>query len=206
MLFFYPRAACIIVYSVFLKIMHSYHMKDSLMRQLLFIAALVSLPLALALPSPPLAAHENEPGYRKGEIHAIQAWARINPAPGRASAVYLVLHNEGKVPDRLVAASSPIAGRVEIHEHIKENNVMRMRPKAGGIEVKPDDLALLEPGGLHLMLLDVKTPPKAGTRFPLTLQFAKGKPQTIQVSAYALNSMGPKKDGAPQHGHHHGKH
>jgi copper(I)-binding protein len=181
------------------------------MRRLILKAVLTLAPLALTLAVPPLAtAHEGVAGYRKGEMHAIQSWARINPAPGQASAVYFVLHNEGKVPDRLIGATSPVAGRVELHEHIKQGSVMRMRKKADGIEVKPDDLVLLEPGGLHLMLFDVKTPPKVGSRFPLTLQFAKGKPQTIQVEALALNSTGPKNSssshkeaGTP---HHHGKH
>jgi periplasmic copper chaperone A len=166
--------------------------------------ALAGLLLAVAMLGG-VQAHEGEPGYRKGQIHAVQAWARINPVQGRPSAAYFVLHNESKVADRLIAANSPIAGRIEIHEHVRDNGVMKMRPVAGGVAVAVDDMVLFEPGGLHLMLFDVKNPPKAGTRFPITLTFQRGKPQVIQVEAKALTASAPKnKGGYDHHGHNHG--
>ena len=147
----------------------------------------------------PASAHQDEPGYRKDAIHAIQAWARINPVPGRPSAVYLVLHNESKQDDALLSATSPIAQRTELHATQRlagGKMTMQMLPQ---LALKAGDMVLLEPGGMHLMLFSIASPPKPGSRFALTLRFAKGAPQTIQVEARGLAD---RKDAAPmQHPH-----
>jgi copper(I)-binding protein len=147
-------------------------------------------------------AHEGTPGYRKGQIHAVEAWARINPVAGRPGAVFLTLHNESKVADALVSASSPIAGRVEVHGHEMDGDVMRM-VKVKSVPVGVEEVELLEPGGLHIMLFDLKQQPKPGTRFPLTLSFQRGKPQTIQVE---VKPLGFKPAGGSGHSHKGGGH
>jgi periplasmic copper chaperone A len=136
----------------------------------------------------PVAAHEAEPGYRKGQIHAIQSWARINPVPGRPAAVFLVLHNESAIDDALLGVSTPIAGRAEIHRSRTAANGVVTMEKIARVAVKAGDIALLEPGGMHLMLFDIKSLPDLGKTFPLTLRFARGKPQTIEVMAKPLGT------------------
>jgi periplasmic copper chaperone A len=131
------------------------------------------------------AAHENEPGYRAGEIHVIQAWARINPIKGRPAAVFLTLHNESKLADALIGVRSPIARRALVHQSKTVGAVSKMLPLTK-VTVAAGDMLLFEPGGTHIMLFDLAQPPKPGSRFPLTLTFAKGKPQTIEVEAKGL--------------------
>jgi periplasmic copper chaperone A len=149
----------------------------------------------------PLAqAHEAEPGYRKGQIHAIQAWARINPVKDRPAAVYFTLHNESPIADALVSASSPIAKRGEIHGQTKsKDGILKMVPMQT-VPVAADDLILFEPDGHHVMLFDMRRIPKTGETFPLTLTFAKGKPQTISVKAMGLAAASEKP--AMEHMHH----
>lgn len=87
------------------------------------------------------------------------------------SAVYFLLENRGAQPIRLNAASTPVAGTVEIHETTMENDVMRMRPLENGITVAPGETAELRQGGLHIMLLGLTAPLVEGSAIPVTLTF-----------------------------------
>jgi periplasmic copper chaperone A len=164
------------------------------------IKALLALVFAFASFGP-VAAHEAEPGYRKGQIHAVQAWARLSPVKGRPGAVYFTLHNESKVADALVRLSTPIAGRVEMHmsSHGKDG-VMKMMP-VQSTPVAADDMVMFEPRGNHIMLFKVAGAPKTGATFPLTLSFAKGPAQTIEVLVKGLADTVPKP--TMDHSHHH---
>jgi periplasmic copper chaperone A len=164
-------------------------------RLFLFILAICWVAGGLASAS----AHEGEPGYRTGEIHAIRAWARINPVKGRPAAVFFILHNESKVPDALSAVSTPIARRALVHQNKTSGGVTKMIPLVK-VPVAAGDMVLFEPGGTHIMLFDLTQTPKPGSRFPLTLTFAKGKPQTIEVEAKGLADKAPEP--AMEHMHH----
>jgi periplasmic copper chaperone A len=148
-----------------------------------------------------------------GNFHIQDAWARINPVAGRPSAAYVTIHYGGTKPDMLVAASTPVAGRVELHNHLMDKGVMRM-VKVSSIVIPPDSETILKPSGYHLMLFDMKNLPKAGARVPLTLTFKSGTTLTVMMMAQGLTAGGP--DGSPaaagkaadHHGHHghHGHH
>ncbi|MDJ0847974.1 MAG: copper chaperone PCu(A)C [Myxococcota bacterium] len=88
---------------------------------------------------------------RAGELEVRGAWVRL-PPPGASAAGYLELHNRGAAPLRVVGVSSPAAERVEMHRTVVENDVARMRP-VKEIEVPAGGKVVLEPGGLHLMLI-----------------------------------------------------
>lgn len=105
-------------------------------------------------------------------IEIERAHARIIPA-NRMGAVYLTIVNGTKETDRLVSASTPMAGTAELHTTTTDNGVMKMRPVENGIVVKPGESAELKPGGLHIMLMNLKSTPKPGESFPLTLTFQK---------------------------------
>jgi periplasmic copper chaperone A len=149
------------------------------MKSALFVLFLMSAPLAAL-------AHQGEAGHREGQIHATQGWARINPVPGRPAAVFLTLHNASKTDDQLLSASTALAARTEMHRTSRTvQGVMRMAAVAS-VPVKAGETVTLAPGGVHLMLFDLKSQPKAGSRFTMTLRFAKGAGQTIMVTARGL--------------------
>jgi periplasmic copper chaperone A len=108
------------------------------------------------------------------------AWARATAGLARNGAAYMTIHNTGAAADRLVAAASPVAGSVELHAHIKDGDVMRMR-QVMAVEITPGEPAVFQPGGLHVMLLDLKAPLKDGERFPVTLTFEKAGQVTVSV-------------------------
>lgn len=112
-------------------------------------------------------------------IRVEDAWARETP-PGVANgAAYATLTNEGSDDDRLVAVRGPVSERVELHTHLMEGDMMRMR-QVESIEVNAGGRAVLEPGGKHLMLIGLKQPLVAGQQFPLILEFEKGGEVTTQ--------------------------
>jgi hypothetical protein len=103
-----------------------------------------------------------------------KAWVRATK--GKNAAVFMTLENpEG---DRLIKAVSTIANTTEIHQHIHEGNIMRMRP-VESLEIK--NKVVLKPGGLHIMLIDLDYPLKEGTTIPLELTFEKSGTILINV-------------------------
>ena len=125
---------------------------------------------------------------RIGALDIDDIWAR--PSAGRTGAVYMEIENEGTVGDRLVAAESPRARKVELHTTRMEGDVMRMRRLEAGIEIPPKGEVALRPGGMHVMLLGLTAPLKAGDRFPLTLTFERAGRTTLEVEVKPMKSGG----------------
>ena len=99
-------------------------------------------------------------------------WARATAPGAQVAGGYLVIRNQGAVADRLVSASSPAAAKVELHVHINENGVMKMR-EVRGYDVPAKGSFELKPGGAHLMFVDIKRPFKEGEKLPVRLKFEK---------------------------------
>jgi len=119
-------------------------------------------------------------------VKVTHVWAK-STAPGQnVAGAYLNIVSDA--PAALVRAESPAAKVVELHEMKMEGDVMKMRavPKIdlpAGKEVK------LEPGGLHVMLIDLKQPLKVGEKVPLTLVFdAGGKTEKLNVDAEVMDA------------------
>lgn len=114
-------------------------------------------------------------------VEVSQAWSR--PAPqGGNGAGYAVITNHGTVADTLVAASSPVAARIEIHESMVMGGQAMMHPRPGGLPVPAGATVALKPGGWHMMLMGLKQPLKAGDHYPATLTFKKAGKVTVQFS------------------------
>jgi copper(I)-binding protein len=106
------------------------------------------------------------------QIKVENAWARATPPGAKIGAAYMTIRNESSAPDRLVAASSPAAERVETHVTVKEGDIFRMR-EVKGYDIPARGSFELKPGGAHLMLVNVKAPLKEGAKVPLTLRFER---------------------------------
>ncbi len=138
-------------------------------------------------------------GYEIGDLVIDHPWSRATSA--RDDATYMTLVNEGEETDRLVKAASPVATRAELHIHLLENNVMKMRP-VEAIEVHPGEPTMLRPGGRHIMLIGLNKPLEMGDSFPLTLTFEKTGSIEVKVivgmaacTACAARHAGREKTG-----------
>lgn len=99
-------------------------------------------------------------------------WARAS-APGQTvGGGFMTILHQGATEDRLVSATTPIARDVQIHTMNMDGGVMRMRPVEGGLAIPAGGRVVLQPGGLHLMFMELSAPLVAGSTFPVTLRFA----------------------------------
>ena len=132
-------------------------------------------------------------------IQVEQAWARATAGQIHTGAAYLTLVNTGAGTDRLVRVETPVAERAELHTHMVDGDVMRMRPVAA-IEINPGEPSVLKPGGLHVMLMGLKAPLKAGDSFPLALTFEKAGRIEVTVAIGAAGALGPDMHQHKGHG------
>lgn len=109
-------------------------------------------------------------------------WVRATVPQQQASGAFMTL--TAPQGARLVEASSPVAGTVEVHEMKRDGDVMRMRAIAA-LELPAGRAVKLQPGGYHVMLMGLKQTLNAGDTVPLTLVFetADRKRETVEVKA-----------------------
>ncbi len=125
------------------------------------------------------------PLYRAGHIEVSRLHATPTPPTASVAAVYLWITNSGTTEDRLVKVSSPIAARADVHATSMTQGIMQMR-QMQTVEVPAGAPLKLEPGGLHIMLQGLKEPLRAGSAFPLTLEFRDAGMLTVQVPVEAM--------------------
>ena len=142
---------------------------------LLTITAFALLGATIATP-----AHAHD--FRAGQLVIDHPYATPSLAGTPNGAAYLRgIRNRGTAPDRLVAASTPMAERVELHEMTTEGDVMRMR-EVPAIDLPAGQEVQLRHGQRHhLMLINLRQPLKVGDRFDLTLKFEKAGEMTVKA-------------------------
>lgn len=129
-------------------------------------------------------------------ISVTDAWARTTVPGQKISGGYFQVTSDADA--RLIGVSSAAVPRVEMHEMKMDGDVMRMR-EVKAIELPKGKTVSLEPGGFHLMLMNLKKPIAAGDLIPVTLVVESGgKKQTVDIKleARAAGSSG-------MHHHHH---
>ncbi len=122
-------------------------------------------------------------------VQAEQPWARATAPRQTVGGVYMTLTSP--VDDRLLGASSPVAGRAEVHEMTMDGNVMRMRELPDGLTLPAGHAVALTPGGLHIMLVDLRRPLVAGQEIPVQLRFEHAPPVDVQVRVAPVGAQAP---------------
>jgi copper(I)-binding protein len=128
--------------------------------------------------------------FKVGDIEIGHPWSRATPAGAKVAGGYLTITNTGAVADRLVAISSDISAKAELHEMAVTNGVMTMRPVASGLEIPAGGKVALAPGGFHLMFFDLKRQPKQGETFSATLRFEKAGTVTVDFAVEGIGGTG----------------
>ncbi len=127
------------------------------------------------------------------QVSVKEPWVRATVPSQKATGAFMQIVSAKDA--KLVEASSPVAGIVEIHEMAMVKDVMKMRA-IEGLDLPAGKAVELKPGGYHVMLMDLKGQIKDGDTVPLSLvvQGADGKRQTIEVKAPArpLNTNAQK--------------
>ena len=121
-------------------------------------------------------------------VRVTAAWSRATPPTAEVGAAYFNLSAHGHGTDRLVGAWAPVAKKAELHTHVMQGNLMKMR-KMVAVEVHPEAPVQFAPGGNHVMLMGLKAPLKEGDRFPLTLTFEKAGDVVVEVRVRGVGAM-----------------
>lgn len=124
------------------------------------------------------------------------AWVRATAGTEDPSmtGAFMAIDNEGEEDVSLTGASSPVAGKVELHEMAMSDGTMVMRRIEGGILIEAGFGQVLMPGGNHVMLMGLSEELAAGDEVDLVLEFSDGSSQELTV---------PVKEFTEEEGHYH---
>lgn len=137
--------------------------------------------------------------FKAGELRIDHPYATPSRPGVQTAAVYFRgIRNTGAQADRLLSASTPVAGRVEIHRMRMQGDVMQMRA-VPVLDISGNTTVPMRhntPDGYHLMLFDLKEPLKDGDRFPVTLTFERAGTREVKVWVQT-----PRGGGRQEHAH-----
>jgi copper(I)-binding protein len=140
----------------------------------------------------PKGAQPSAPSAVHGALEIHKPWARSSShrLPNSLAGAFLAVTNSGPVDDRLVAASSPLAERIELHGIKVVGADIKMRPRANGVAVPAGHTMTLKPRGYHLLLLGLTAPLAEGSTLPITLTFEKAGAVTVEFAVVEPGLVG----------------
>jgi copper(I)-binding protein len=139
------------------------------------------MPILCALLLNAGAAHAH--AYAIGDVRVQHPWIRATPVGTRQAAAFMRIYNKGHTAERLISATSPVAGRVELRAADSSASAIAL-PVGKAVE--------LEPGGLHLLLADLERPLLKGERIVLLLRFERAGDLRIEVEVQSAASKRPR--------------
>ena len=149
--------------------------------------------LALVLTLSPIAAFAHDV-VTLGALEISGAFSRATLPNAPVGAGYLTITNTGTADDTLVSATSPAAGVTQIHEMKMEGDVMKMNEVEGGLVIPAGQSVTLEPGGFHIMFMELKQAFVEGSMVPVTLTFANAGTVEVELMVGPINADEPSHD------------
>jgi copper(I)-binding protein len=92
------------------------------------------------------------------------------PTTGERTAMYFTVTNSGEAEEELLRVTTPAAGVAEIHRTVEDGGMMRMEP-VSSVTIPAGASVRLEPGGYHVMLMELKDHLWSGDHVDATLHF-----------------------------------
>jgi len=121
-------------------------------------------------------------------VTVLDPYVRLAPPNAQATGAFMVIRNNGDKDVKVLKADNPLSRTTELHTHINDGGVMRMRPVAA-IDIKAKGEAELKPGGLHFMLIDLKAPMQEGDVVPIILGFDDGSSKKVDAKVVRPGAM-----------------
>lgn len=135
--------------------------------------------------------------HEVGDLMLKAPFARATLPNQPVAGAFLTITNNGNEDDVLVAVSSPISERGEVHEMKMDGDTMKMREMADGLVIPAGETVELKPGGYHLMFMQLKQPLVEGETVEMTLEFQNAGSVTV---LFAIMGKGAKSMGHSGHG------
>jgi copper(I)-binding protein len=129
----------------------------------------------------------NAGDYQLGAIKIDHPWSRATPKGAKTAAGYVTITNTGTTLDRLLGGDMADAERAQVHQMTTDHGVMKMRPVAGGLEIKPGETLELKPDSFHLMFAGLKEPLVKGQSVKGSLTFEKAGAVDVE---FAVEGVG----------------
>lgn len=126
-------------------------------------------------------------------IQTKDIWVRATPPSAKTAAIYLTLINTGTAEDRLVAVSTDVSEKAQIHTMSMKDGVMRMRWLQDGLVLLVGQETKLSPSGTHIMLIGLKQPLVVGQKISLTLNFEKAGSSTVEAEVKPISYSGQEQ-------------
>ncbi|WP_199610324.1 copper chaperone PCu(A)C [Flocculibacter collagenilyticus] len=144
--------------------------------------------------------HDNQQATLSKAPSIIATKLRMNAMPPSApvTAAYLTLNNQHHKEAELTHVTSKVSDNIEIHQHLHENGVMKMR-KMDKLSIAANSVVQFQPGGLHLMVFNPKSL-KVDDNFTMTLHFSDGHTQVVEGKVVSL--LEQNKASHDMHRHH----
>ncbi len=133
---------------------------------------------------------ESAPVCRVGSIEISRPWARSSSSRALEAGGFLTIANQGAAADRLIAAASPVAEKIEVHAIRVVGSGIAMRRLDDGLALPAATTLTLKPRGYHLLLQGLKAPLAKGTRLPVKLTFEKAGSIDIELTVEAEGLVG----------------
>lgn len=127
-------------------------------------------------------------------IKVEDAYVRLVPSVSKTTAAFMTLTNQSEMESALIRAEGDTAESIELHAHIHDQGVMRMR-RIDEIKLPANSSVKLEPGGLHIMFIGLKAPLAADQMVKLTLVFSDESKKELELPVQGMAKQG--------HQHHH---
>lgn len=160
-----------------------------LTRRLVLIAA-----TALAVSAGAAVAHK----YRSANLEIEHPWSRATSKTAKVGAGYVIIKNNGSEPDKLLAATSEISEKTELHETVIKDNIASMRALPTGVTIPAKGSVEFGPGGMHIMFVGLKRALKEGEFFKGTLTFEKAGAIDVR---FAIEEKEPAGKSHQHHNH-----
>lgn len=135
------------------------------------------------------------------KLMVMDAFARAAPRVMKNGAAYMILHNLAKVPRVLTGVRSEVAAHSQLHRSTMAGGMMKMMP-VKQLVIPANGVVQFQPGGYHIMLMGLKHALREGDRFYLSLEFADGSSQRLEVPVRGIGAMPPHQH-QPGHEHQH---
>lgn len=129
-----------------------------------------------------------KPAATAGTVEIHEPWSRASAGMARAGGAFMVLKNTGNEDRAVISADSDVAEKVELHTHIKDGDVMKMR-QVEKIDIPAGGTVKLQPGSYHVMLIGLHQPLMEGQVFDITLTLDNGDTATVPTHVKGVGSM-----------------
>lgn len=135
------------------------------------------------------------------EIKITDAYVRLLPPTAKNTAAFMTIKNKSNKDVELLSVESNVAMAVELHTHVEEKGMMRMR-EVDSILIKKGSSTQLKPGSFHVMIMGLKKPLVDGKKIKFKFNFSDKSIKEMVLTVKSMIKESNDQDSSHSHHHH----